>query len=77
MPKTPARRPLAGKEIVLKPTAGSIAERFDVNHRIHHYLIDNLPPAAWTAQPPDGKGRTVAAMVAHMRKCALASDCAH
>ncbi len=39
---------------------------FNTNDRINHYLIDNLPPAAWKAKPPDGKGRTIAAIVAHM-----------
>ncbi len=37
---------------------------FDTNNRINHYLIDNLPPEAWQAKPD--KGRTIAAIVAHM-----------
>jgi uncharacterized damage-inducible protein DinB len=44
----------------------ALLNAFNTNNRINQYLIDNLPPAAWTAKPPDGKGRTVAAMVAHM-----------
>src|SRR5580693_4320989 len=39
---------------------------FDTNDRINQYLIENLPAAAWRAEPPEGKGRTVAAIVAHM-----------
>jgi uncharacterized damage-inducible protein DinB len=39
---------------------------FDTNNRISQYLIENLPPEAWTAKPSEGKGRTVAAIVAHM-----------
>ena len=39
---------------------------FNTNDRINHYLIDNLPAAAWKAKPLDGKGRTIAAIVAHM-----------
>jgi len=39
---------------------------FDTNDRINQYLLENLPTAAWRAEPPDGKGRTVAAIVAHM-----------
>jgi uncharacterized damage-inducible protein DinB len=39
---------------------------FNTNNRINHYLIDNLPLPAWTAKAPDGKGRTVAAIIAHM-----------
>jgi len=39
---------------------------FDTNNRINRYLIENLPAEAWRAEPPDGKGRSVAAIVAHM-----------
>jgi uncharacterized damage-inducible protein DinB len=39
---------------------------FDTNNRINQYLIENLPTAAWNAKPPDSKGRTIAAIVAHM-----------
>jgi uncharacterized damage-inducible protein DinB len=44
----------------------ALLNAFNTNNRINHYLIDNLPPAAWKAKPADGKGRTIAAMVAHM-----------
>jgi len=39
---------------------------FDTNDRINQYLIENLPAQAWRAEPPQGKGRTVAAIVAHI-----------
>jgi len=39
---------------------------FDTNDRINQYLLEKLPAAAWRAEPPDGKGRTIAAMVAHL-----------
>jgi uncharacterized damage-inducible protein DinB len=39
---------------------------FDTNDRINRYMIDNLPTEAWRAEPPEGKGRTIAAIVAHM-----------
>ena len=39
---------------------------FDTNDRINHYMIENLPAEAWRAEPPEGKGRTIAAIVAHM-----------
>jgi uncharacterized damage-inducible protein DinB len=39
---------------------------FDTNDRINQYMIENLPAGAWRAEPPAGKGRTVAAIVAHM-----------
>ena len=39
---------------------------FDTNDCINKYLLENLDRAAWNAPPPDGKGRTVAQIVAHM-----------
>jgi len=39
---------------------------FDTNDRINQYMLENLPAEAWRAEPPEGKGRTVAAIVAHM-----------
>jgi uncharacterized damage-inducible protein DinB len=44
----------------------ALLNAFDINNRINQYLIENLPAEAWTAKPPDGKGRTIAAIVAHM-----------
>lgn len=44
----------------------ALLNAFDTNNRINQYLIENLPPEAWTAKPPDGKGRTIAAIIAHM-----------
>jgi len=44
----------------------SLLAAFDTNDRINQYLIDNLPPSAWRAEPPDGKGRDIASIVAHM-----------
>jgi uncharacterized damage-inducible protein DinB len=46
------------------PTA--LLNAFNTNNRINHYLIDHLPAAAWKARPPEGKGRTIQAIVAHM-----------
>ena len=43
----------------------ALLSAFDINDRINLYLIENLPEAAWRAEPP-GKGRTVAAIVAHL-----------
>lgn len=39
---------------------------YATNNRITRYLIDNLPEDAWRAEPPGGKGRTVAGIVAHI-----------
>lgn len=44
----------------------TLLDAFDTNNRINRYLIENLPAEAWRAKPPDGKGRTIAAIVAHM-----------
>jgi uncharacterized damage-inducible protein DinB len=46
--------------------ADALLAAFDTNDRINHYLIENLPAEAWRAEPPEGKGRTVAAIVAHI-----------
>jgi uncharacterized damage-inducible protein DinB len=46
------------------PTA--LLNAFNTNDRINHYLIDHLPAAAWKARPPEGKGRTIQAIVSHM-----------
>jgi uncharacterized damage-inducible protein DinB len=39
---------------------------FDTNDRINVYMIENLPAQAWRAEPPSSKGRTIAAIVAHL-----------
>jgi len=44
----------------------ALLNAFDTNDRINRYLIENLPAAAWRAEPPGGKGRTIAAIVAHV-----------
>jgi len=43
----------------------SLLNAFNTNNRINQYLIDNLPRGAWNAKP-EGKGRTIKAIVAHM-----------
>jgi uncharacterized damage-inducible protein DinB len=44
----------------------ALLNAFNTNNRINQYLIDGLAPAAWKAKPAEGKGRTIAAIVAHM-----------
>ena len=44
----------------------ALLNAFNTNNRINQYLIDSMTPAAWKAKPPDGKGRTISAIVAHM-----------
>jgi uncharacterized damage-inducible protein DinB len=46
--------------------APALLVSFATNERINQFLLNGLDPAAWRAEPPDGKGRTVAAIVAHM-----------
>lgn len=67
MAKTPRTNSVATAErtyLFQMPVA--LLNAFNTNNRINQYLIDNLPTAAWKAKPPDGKGRTIAAIVAHM-----------
>jgi uncharacterized damage-inducible protein DinB len=61
MPKKLARK--AAAPFVL---AEALLSAFDTNDRINQYLLDNLPAEAWRAEPPGGKGRNIAAVVAHM-----------
>jgi uncharacterized damage-inducible protein DinB len=44
----------------------SLLHAFDTNDRINQYLLENLPGKAWRAEPPESKGRTIAAIMAHM-----------
>ncbi len=44
----------------------ALLHAFDTNDRINQYMLENLPSEAWRAAPPEGKGRTIAAIVAHM-----------
>ena len=39
---------------------------FTTNDRINRYLIEGIDEQAWRAEPPNKKGRTIAAIVAHM-----------
>jgi uncharacterized damage-inducible protein DinB len=67
MPKRP--QPIDDSAVgnsYLSQIPNALLNAFNTNNRINQYLIDNLPAAAWKAKSPDGKGRTVAAIVAHM-----------
>jgi uncharacterized damage-inducible protein DinB len=72
MRKTPSRstpatasRASAGPAFVSQLPA-ALLNAFNTNDRINQYLIDNIAPAAWKAKAPEGKGRTISAIVAHM-----------
>ena len=57
---------MAKKDVAPFILSEALLSSFDINDRINRYLIENLPEAAWRAEPPDGKGRDVASIVAHM-----------
>jgi uncharacterized damage-inducible protein DinB len=61
----------AAKESKQFDLAQSLLTAFATNDRINHYLIRNLPEAAWRAKTPDGKGRTIAAIFGHMHNVRL------
>jgi hypothetical protein len=44
----------------------ALLNALDTNHRISLYLIENVPAETWKAKLPDGKGRTIAAIVSNM-----------
>jgi uncharacterized damage-inducible protein DinB len=46
--------------------SAALLRAFETNNRINLYLIENLPAEVWNLKTPDGKGRTIAAIVAHM-----------
>lgn len=61
--QNPARLATAGLFGSQLPNA--LLEAFSTSNRINLYLIENIAPEAWAATPPNGKGRTIAAIVAH------------
>ncbi len=66
MPKNPSLKDGATDQKYLDRLPEALLNAFSTNDRINRYLIENLPPAAWKAKPPDGKGRSIAAIAAHM-----------
>jgi uncharacterized damage-inducible protein DinB len=64
MPKTPRAKSPGEPYCAQLPLA--LLNALDTNNRICLYLIENLPAEAWNAKLPDGKGRTIAAIVTHM-----------
>ncbi|MFB3923580.1 MAG: DinB family protein [Terriglobia bacterium] len=43
-----------------------LVEAFAVNERMNQIVIEHLEPGLWRATPPAGKGRTIAAIFAHV-----------
>jgi uncharacterized damage-inducible protein DinB len=64
MPKAPRAKSPGEPYPTQLPLA--LLNALDTNNRINLYLIKNLPAEAWNAKLPDGKGRTIAAIVAHV-----------
>ena len=51
--------------------AAALLQAYSASARINQFLVERLHPAVWRAPPPLPRGRTVAALVAHMHNCAL------
>jgi len=51
--------------------AGQLLKAYSASARVNQYLVEQLHPALWLAPSPLPKGRTVAALVAHMHNCGL------
>jgi uncharacterized damage-inducible protein DinB len=49
----------------------ALLSAFSTNDRINRYLIENIAEDAWAAKPPEGKGRTIAAIAAHIHNVRL------
>jgi len=62
---------MAAKTAVAFDMKDALLSAFATNDRINAYLIENLPEEAWRATPPGGKGRTIAAIAAHMHNVRL------
>lgn len=58
------------KDAALTP-ADAVLRSFAIHNRVHLYLLNAVSPDAWTAPPPGGKGRTLAALVSHMHSVRL------
>ncbi len=61
---------MAEKEVPVGPVEATL-RAFAIHNRIHLYLLDGLAPEAWLLTPPDGKGRSLAAMAAHIHSVRL------
>jgi uncharacterized damage-inducible protein DinB len=44
-----------------------LLDAFEHSGRVTEYLVRALPPGVWRAAPPAGRGRTIAAIVAHIQ----------
>jgi uncharacterized damage-inducible protein DinB len=44
-----------------------LLEAFRQSGLVNEFLVKALPPALWRSNPPNGRGRSIAAIVAHMQ----------
>lgn len=44
----------------------ALLHAFATNERVNQHLLEHLDEAVWRAEPSGGKGRTIAAIVAHL-----------
>jgi uncharacterized damage-inducible protein DinB len=51
--------------------ADALLRAYSASARVNQYLVEQLHRAVWRAPAPLRKGRTVAALVAHMHNCGL------
>jgi uncharacterized damage-inducible protein DinB len=51
--------------------AAAVLGSFAIHNRIHLYLLDALAPEIWSAAPPGGKGRSIAALISHIHSVRL------
>ena len=66
MPKKTTVIPDEAPQTYASQLPSALVNAFQINNRITEYLIQNLPSEAWEAKTPDGKGRNLAAIVAHI-----------
>jgi len=62
--------------MTILPSAGAdlrqvLVENYAVNERMNQIVLEHLDPAAWRAKLPGTKGRTIAAIVAHVHNVRL------
>jgi uncharacterized damage-inducible protein DinB len=51
--------------------ADAMLDTFTINDRMNRLLLESLDDRAWRAEPPGGRGRTIAAIAAHIHNVRL------
>lgn len=63
LPSSIMAAPAKAPQLDLGP---AIVRAWTINDKINGYLLDSIDDGIWRADPPGGKGRTVAALFAHI-----------